>query len=143
MGIMLLLIISATTAQQTAETLEQQFKNPPQSGAPRTFWHWTNGDINQEGITKDLEWMKRIGIGGVQLADVGFGVGQSIEQKVPYGSPEWLEYIRHATAKADELEHRRWTLGEAGRGDEEGGLERYLGSRFSIFRGPASSSPFQ
>jgi hypothetical protein len=32
---------------------------------PRVWWHWMNGDITREGIRLDLEWMKRVGIGGV------------------------------------------------------------------------------
>ena len=47
--------------------LEEGFKNPPESALPRTWWHWTNSNVTKEGITKDLEWMKRVGIGGMHL----------------------------------------------------------------------------
>jgi hypothetical protein len=33
------------------------------------WWHWMNGNITKEGITKDLEWMNRVGIGGFQNFD--------------------------------------------------------------------------
>lgn len=65
----------------TAQNLEHGFRNPPESAKPRTWWHWTNGNITKEGITKDLEWMKRSGIGGMQLADVASGQGQVTAQK--------------------------------------------------------------
>lgn len=90
-------------AQGPAITLEQGFENPPDAAWPRTWWHWTNSNISKEGITKDLEWMKRVGIAGFQLADVGFGSGQTVEDKIVFGSPEWLEAVRFAAAEADRL----------------------------------------
>ncbi len=92
-----------TSAQEPADSLAQGFKNPPESAKPRTWWHWTGGNVTKDGITKDLEWMKRVGIGGFQLADVSFGSGQSVEKKVYFGTPEWLDDVRHAAAEADRL----------------------------------------
>ena len=65
-------------AQNDADALAQGFRNPPDSAKPRTWWHWTSGNVTLVGITKDLEWMKRVGIAGFQLADVGTGGGQTI-----------------------------------------------------------------
>ncbi len=45
--------------------------------------------------------MKRVGIGGFQLADVDFGSGQTVERKIPFGSAEWLDAVRHAAAEAE------------------------------------------
>ena len=83
--------------------LEQGFKNPPDSAKPRTWWHWTAGNVTKEGITKDLEWMKRVGIGGFQLADVASGSGQTVENKILFGTPEWLDAVHHAATEADRL----------------------------------------
>src|ERR1041385_1196539 len=69
-------------AQVPGDALEQGFKNPPDSAKPRTWWHWTSSNVTKEGITKDLEWMKRSGIAGFQLADVNAGGGQTIEKKI-------------------------------------------------------------
>jgi hypothetical protein len=49
--------------------LESGFLNPPESAKPRVWWHWMNGNIAKTGIRADLEWMKRIGIGGFQNFD--------------------------------------------------------------------------
>src|ERR1019366_3942860 len=51
-------LLALLWAQSPGDTLEQGFKNPPDAAKPRTWWHWTNGNITKEGITKDLEWMK-------------------------------------------------------------------------------------
>ena len=90
-------------AQGPSVDLEQGFRNPPESAWPRTWWHWTSGNITKEGITKDLEWMKRVGIAGMQVADVSSGRGQTIEKKVEFGSPEWLDALRHAASEAQRL----------------------------------------
>lgn len=31
------------------------------SAAPRTWWHWMNGNVSKEGITADLEAMAAVG----------------------------------------------------------------------------------
>jgi len=90
-------------AQAPADPLEQGFQNPPDSAKPRTWWHWTGGNVTKEGITKDLEWMKRVGIGGMHLADVSSGSGQTVDKKLLFGSPEWLDAVRHAASEADRL----------------------------------------
>jgi hypothetical protein len=90
-------------ADRQVPSLEQAFLNPPASARPRTWWHWTGGNISREGITKDLEWMSRVGIAGMQLADVGFGMGQEVENKLWFGSTEWLDAVRFAAEEADRL----------------------------------------
>lgn len=95
--------VGPVSASTLADALEQGFVDPPDSARPRTWWHWTGGNVTREGITKDLEWMKRVGIAGVQLADVSFGMGQTIEQKIEFGSPEWLDALRHAASEAQRL----------------------------------------
>jgi hypothetical protein len=60
-------------------------------------------NVTKEGITKDLEWMKRVGIGGFMLADVNFGRGQVVDKKIEFGTPAWFDAVRHAAAEADRL----------------------------------------
>ncbi len=96
-------LVGLAHAQGPADALEQGFRNPPDSARPRTWWHWTGGNITKEGITKDLEWMKRVGIAGMQLADVSFGGGQTVESKIEFASPQWLDAVRHAASEADRL----------------------------------------
>ncbi|HVS51058.1 MAG TPA: glycosyl hydrolase [Opitutaceae bacterium] len=101
----LLLFVSAACAQTPADSLEQGFRTPPDSAKPRTWWHWTASNVTKEGITKDLEWMKRAGIAGFMLADVNSSgpSRQLVEPKIPYGTPEWFDAVRHAAAEADRL----------------------------------------
>src|SRR5215471_15851567 len=101
-GFAALVGISAQAGAQ-ANSLAEGFRNPPDSARPRTWWHWTNGNVTEAGITKDLEWMKRSGIGGFQLVDVAAGGGQVVEKKINFGTPEWYHAVRHSAEEAKRL----------------------------------------
>jgi len=102
-GLMLMLICHLTSLGQTKQELRQGFLTPPTSAMPRTWWHWTRGNVSKEGITKDLEWMKRFGIAGFQLADVASGTGQETTEKIDFGSAKWLDAVHYAGKEADRL----------------------------------------
>jgi len=97
-----LLFIGTKTSAQN-DDLKAEFKNPPPAAWPRAWWHWTNSNVTKDGITKDLEWMKRVGIQGMQLADVASGGGQTVPAKIVFGSPEWLDAVKFAASEADRL----------------------------------------
>lgn len=96
-------LFAAFASAQAPDPLEFEFRDPPPSALPRTWWHWTMSNVTHDGITKDLEWMKRVGIGGFMLADVAFGRGQTVGSPTPFGTPEWYEAVRFAAAEADRL----------------------------------------
>jgi hypothetical protein len=90
-------------AQEITAEYKQDFINPPFSAKPRTWWHWTRSNITKEGITKDLEWMKRIGIAGFQLSDVNAGGGQTVNNQLLFGSSEWLDAVHFSASEAERL----------------------------------------
>ena len=102
-GITILLSAAVAIAQTSGQDLVQGFKNPPESAKPRTWWHWTNGNVTLDGITKDLEWMKRSGIGGFQLVDVASGGGQTVEKKIKFGTQDWLDAVHHSAVEGQRL----------------------------------------
>ena len=53
--------------------LQGEFERPPDSARPWVYWFWLNGNISSNGITADLEAMKRTGIGGVLIMEVDQG----------------------------------------------------------------------
>ena len=57
-----LLLGAIPVVGQAADPLKRGFENPPESARPRVWWHWMNGNITQDGIKLDLEWMHRIGL---------------------------------------------------------------------------------
>ena len=84
-----------------APTLEQQFQDPPQSARPRVWWHWMNGNISKDGIAKDMAWMKRVGIGGLQNFDAALQTPQVVDKRLVYMTPEWKDAFRFAAHEAD------------------------------------------
>lgn len=89
---------TATAAEPGA--FEELFQKPPADARPHTWWHWMNGNISAAGITRDLEAMARVGIGGVQIFDVGTGIPKG---PIVSLSPEWFALMKHAAAEADRL----------------------------------------
>ncbi len=82
------------------QDLEAAFLRPPAGARPHTWWHWMNGNISADGITRDLEAMARVGVGGVQMFDVGTGIPKGPVETL---SPEWLRLVRHAASEANRL----------------------------------------
>ena len=91
------------SAQQGPVDLQQGFQTPPESARPRVWWHWMNGNITKEGINLDLDWMKRVGIGGFQNFDAALGTPKVVDKRLVYMTPEWKDAFLFTTHKADAL----------------------------------------
>ncbi|MDP4290547.1 MAG: glycosyl hydrolase, partial [Bacteroidota bacterium] len=90
-------------AQEFTDRSKAEFKTPPASAMPRAWWHWTNSNVTKDGITKDLEWMKRVGIAGMHLSDVASGNGQTVPTKILFWSPEWFDAVKFSASEAERL----------------------------------------
>lgn len=91
------------SAQNSGDALLRGFQNPPDSAKPRVWWHWMSGNITKEGIKADLEWMKRVGIGGFQNFDAGLNTPQIVEKRLVFMTPEWKDAFKYAATLADQL----------------------------------------
>jgi len=98
----LLLICCLGSYGSGAPALEESFRTPPDSVKPWVFWFWINGNISREGITKDLEAMKRVGIGGVLWMEVS-GPQWAPQGPVESGGREWRELMQWAITESDRL----------------------------------------
>ena len=86
----------------SANLLEEGFITPPDDAKPRVWWHWMNGNITLDGALKDIEWMKRVGVGGFHCFDAGLTTPQIVDHRVGYMSDEWKDIFMAAVGKADE-----------------------------------------
>ncbi|MEI8196037.1 MAG: glycosyl hydrolase [Phycisphaerae bacterium] len=105
LGIAIGLLAAFTLAQgqETPDTpLSQGFAEPPLQARTRAYWWWLNGNVDKAAITKDLEWMKKIGMGGGLIFDAGGPAGATPVGPV-FGSPQWRELFKHAVVEADRL----------------------------------------
>ena len=96
-----------TVAQARAgDALDEGWRKPPLQARLRAYWWWLNGNVTKAAITKDLEWMKAIGMGGGLVFDAG-GATQGGHAPVPagplFGSAEWRTLFVHAAREADRL----------------------------------------
>src|SRR5438309_4778374 len=90
-------------AQESTSALEDGFRNPPDSAKPRVWWHWLNGNVTKEGITADLEWMKRVNIAGMQMFDGNLNTPVFVDKRLVWMTPDWKDAFHHAGAEADRL----------------------------------------
>lgn len=96
----LLFCLLAVSAVTPAADLYTEFVNPPESARPWVYWYFMDGNISREGLTADLEAMRRAGIGGAIFLEVGIGIPRG---SVPFMSAEWKELLKHAVKEADRL----------------------------------------
>ena len=81
-------------------TLEEGFRNPPNSAKPHTWYHMMNGNVTKEGITCDFEALAKAGVGGVQMFDAGCNIPPG---SLDFNSPEWFDMFKHAASEARRL----------------------------------------
>lgn len=89
-----------TSNQQSFSKLEKGFMNPPDSARPGVYWYFMDGNLSKEAMTKDLESMKKAGIGYLVYLEVNVGVPRG---KVDFLSREWKALFKHAVAECERL----------------------------------------
>jgi hypothetical protein len=127
--------VAQTGQVSQQDTLEAGFRNPPDAARPRVWWHWMNGNITKDGIQKDLEWMKRAGIGGFQNFDASLMTPQVVEKRLIFMTPEWKDAFRFTTELADKLGLEMAIAGSPGWSESGGpwvpakdGMKKYVWS---------------
>lgn len=97
-----ILVVFLAGCQQDTQTslLEANFKNPPTATKPKTWIHALSGNMTKEGLTKDLEAIEKVGLGGVLLFNVSANIPAG---KVIYNSPEHHEMLKHAALECERL----------------------------------------
>jgi hypothetical protein len=83
-----------------ADDLRTGFATPPASARPWVYWVWMDGNLNEKGITDDLEAMNRAGIGGVIIMEVNVGIPRGT---VDFLSPEWRRLFKHVVREAERI----------------------------------------
>ena len=75
--------------------LYETFKNPGAQYRPFVRWWWNGLKIDKNEIARELDLMKEIGIGGVEINSIRFpdGADSLNYQSKPYLSDEWADMI--------------------------------------------------
>jgi len=97
-----LLVVTGIVQQSAAQTaeLKKGFLNPPASAKPGVYWYFMDGNMTAESMTKDLEAMKKAGIGNLIFLEVNVGIPRG---KVDFLSDEWQKLFAHAVKEAERL----------------------------------------
>ena len=80
--------------------LKEDFLNPPDAARPGVYWYFMDGNMSKEGMTKDLESMKKAGIGNLIFLEVNVGVPRG---PVDFLSEQWQDLFQHAVREAERL----------------------------------------
>jgi len=101
--LMLAIIIGSLVTNLCRGTLESEFGQPPESTKPRCYWYWMDGQITKEGITRDLEAMKRVGIGEGCIGIITGQSGIPARSEPKALTDEWWSFIEHAIREGGRL----------------------------------------
>jgi len=77
------------------------FRTPPPATRPWCFWYWINDHTSREGVTHDLEAMRRIGIGTALIANIDLA-GLS-NGPIPVLSDAWWDLMAFAVKEGRRL----------------------------------------
>lgn len=86
--------------ESNTQNLASNFKNPPAEYEPKIWMHAVGGNMSKEGLTKDLEAIEEVGIGGVLLFNVDHNIPKG---KTTYNSPEHHAMLKHAAQECERL----------------------------------------
>jgi hypothetical protein len=97
--IIILLCIAGTCLSQI-NNIKSGFNKPASLYKPGVYWYFMDGNMNAETMTKDLESMKKAGLGNLIFLEVNVGVPRG---KVDFLSDEWVTLFAHAEREARRL----------------------------------------
>ncbi len=126
------------------EEMARVFADPFGHVRTGVYWYWLSGNFSTEGVVKDLQAMKSVGIDRAYIGDIGVdgmarGAGRTF-------SPQWWDAIGAALKTASELDIEMGIFNSPG-WSQSGGpwvtperAMRYLASSSVTVSGPAKFS---
>ncbi|HSO86191.1 MAG TPA: glycosyl hydrolase, partial [Draconibacterium sp.] len=121
------------------QKIQTGFVTPHDSNTVWCYWYWINDDISKEGITKDLEAMKEVGIGAAFIGNIN---PPEVDGPVPMLSEEWWDCMVHAVNEGKRIGVDIGTFNCPG-WSQSGGpwvkpemAMRYLASSETVVKGP-------
>jgi hypothetical protein len=94
---------NAQTKTVAKPDLKKLFQSPPEAAKPWVFWYWLQGAVSKEGVTKDLEAMKEVGLGGAYLMPIKGPNPAYTDHPVVQLTPEWWAMVKHAMNESKRL----------------------------------------
>lgn len=99
-----------TSQNNSIANPEEVFNTPPESAKPGVLWMWMGSNLSKEGITKDLEALKKAGFNRTtmfSLADIttpwAGEIGNSPTPEIISWTEPWWKLVRHAAEESKRL----------------------------------------
>lgn len=83
--------------------IENNFSNIPEEVQTSVYWYWISDNISKEGVIKDLEAMKQVGINRAFIGHIGLNPWDQPYGDVKLFTDEWWDILHAALKKATEL----------------------------------------
>ena len=84
---------------------KKAFLHPDRIYYPETWFHFVNGNVSRDGITRDLEAIAESGIQGIQLfhGRMNDNIWPGTEEPIECLTPKWEDLVRHTATEAHRL----------------------------------------
>lgn len=96
----ILLAMGSCNDSKNYDIIKSGFVKPTEENTIWCYWYWINDDISKDGITKDLEAMKKAGIGGALIGNIN---PAHKDGKVPMLSEDWWSHMVHAVVEGKRI----------------------------------------
>jgi hypothetical protein len=97
---LLMILFASCNNSKNYEIIKSNFIKPTDDNSVWCYWYWINDDISKDGITKDLEAMKKAGIGGALIGNIN---PAHKDGKVPMLSEDWWSHMVHAVEEGKRI----------------------------------------
>jgi len=107
-GLVLLLFLfvyahSPSVGSDRFTRIENGFHTPPDSIQTSVYWYWVSDNISKEGVVRDLEAMKKVGINRAFIGNIGLDPDNPPYGNVKIFSDEWWDILHTALKTATAL----------------------------------------
>ena len=99
------ILLWTVTELEAQNKIQDLFLNPPEEARPRGYWIWAHGNFDYARITEELEAFKKMGLGGVDIYDMGIADPYKIiPPGTPFMSDQMIDGIEFALSEAKRLD---------------------------------------
>ncbi|MDF1573495.1 MAG: glycosyl hydrolase [Bacteroidales bacterium] len=91
---------STKLSEEKYTSIQDGFTVPNDTNTVWCYYYWIGDDISKEGVTKDLEAMKKFGIGTVLIGNIN---PDEVDGPVPLFSDTWWEIMVHTVNEGRRL----------------------------------------
>ncbi|RED47870.1 glycosyl hydrolase [Seonamhaeicola aphaedonensis] len=91
-------------SHKSTQDLFSGFQNPPAEARPFVRWWWNGNKIKKEELDRQLESLKNVGFGGVEINPIAMPDATPTDEKsLVWMSDEWVDLVVHACKKTQDL----------------------------------------